>query len=67
MPMTVVNLVSFFIMIFVIVNATPGSFESDPTHVKTLAMATHYLDEDESTGWKDCVVYHERYNEVGID
>ena len=57
MPMTVVNLASLVITIFVILNATLGSFESHPTQVKTLAVATHYLDEDEATGRKDCAVY----------
>lgn len=57
MPMAVVNLASLSITIFDILNATLVNFESHPTHVKTLAVATHYLDEDESTGWKDCVVY----------
>lgn len=46
MPMAVVNLASLSITIFDILNATLVNFESHPTHVKTLAVATHYLDEE---------------------
>jgi len=62
MPITIVNLASFFIMILAIIGTKPVSYDSDPLDPKALVLAEHYFDTNDVEGWKDRVTYRDRSN-----
>ena len=64
-PLTLINLASLVIMIFVILGTTSGSYKSDPISAKSLILAEHHPQNFEPSGWKDCAVYDSRHNKVG--